>query len=107
MIFVGMVVSIPFFDSVPELRDFCTGARMSEGENQQMLTAPVMARILLSCVLALLVNVSNYMLLGKATVFVQQVTGMPCLFVVVLIYYATDYEACQNSFGSRVRLLLI
>jgi hypothetical protein len=74
LIFGGMLVCIPIFDSFKELGEYCTGAHMAEDADQRMLTAPVLGRILLSCFLALLVNVSNYLLIGKATVLIQQVS---------------------------------
>ena len=73
LIFAGMVICIPIFDSMKELAEFCTGAHMSEDADQRMLTAPILGRILLSCFLALLVNISNYLLIGKSTMVLQQV----------------------------------
>ena len=52
-------MAIPVFDSVTELMDFATGARMAEDANAKMLTAPVLMRILISGLMALMVNVSN------------------------------------------------
>lgn len=60
LITLGMLVMCPMFDNVQALMEF-------------EYTTPCMARIALSCVFALGVNVSNYVVLGKTSPLTYQV----------------------------------
>lgn len=59
---LGMLIMCPFFDDVTKLSNF-------------EYTVPCVLRILLSCVFALGVNISNYLVLGKTSPLTYQVLG--------------------------------
>ena len=60
LITLGMLIMCPMFDNVQALMEF-------------EYTAPCVSRIALSCVFALGVNVSNYVVLGKTSPLTYQV----------------------------------
>ena len=60
---VGLACLAPVFDSMERLASFASGAALQEG--RRLLTAPKLFRILLSCVLALVVNISNDAVVSK------------------------------------------
>jgi len=62
LIFVGMLILCPMFDDTTELANFS-------------YTTPCVLRILLSCFLALGVNITNYLVLGKLGPLPYQVVG--------------------------------
>eukprot|EP01041_Mallomonas_annulata_P005772 gene5772-11665_t len=72
LITIGMAVMCPFFDDVPALlkHEYTTGC---------------IIRILVSCVFALGVNISNYLVLGKTSPLTYQVLGhMKTVLILVL-----------------------
>merc|ERR1712070_1124321 len=90
-----------------ELAEFCTGAHMSEDADQRMLTAPILGRILLSCFLALLVNISNYLLIGKSTMVLQQMMShLKTILVVAFGFFMfTPRSVTLNLLGVVVALI--
>jgi hypothetical protein len=60
LITVGMVMLMPVFDNLTRLRAY-------------EMAAPVALRIAISCVLALAVNITNYLVLGKTDPLTYQV----------------------------------
>ena len=62
IISIGMAIMCPFFDDVPSLLKY-------------EYTHGCVMRILISCVFALGVNISNYLVLGKTSPLTYQVLG--------------------------------
>jgi len=62
VIALGMLIMCPFFDDVQALWNF-------------QYTTPCVMRIMVSCVFALGVNISNYLVLGKTSPLTYQVLG--------------------------------
>ena len=62
IITIGMIIMCPIFDDVYKLYNF-------------QYTAPCVMRILLSCIFALGVNISNYLVLGRTSPLTYQVLG--------------------------------
>ncbi|KAG5176657.1 triose-phosphate transporter family-domain-containing protein [Tribonema minus] len=62
LITVGMLLMMPLFDDLTRLSAF-------------ELTRPVVVRIAVSCVMALAVNITNYLVLGKTDPLTYQVLG--------------------------------
>ena len=60
---LGLACLAPVFDSMERLAAFASGEALQEG--RRLLTAPKLFRILLSCVLALVVNISNDSFVSK------------------------------------------
>ncbi len=80
MISFGMLVMCPFFDDVDELRAF-------------EFTAPCLLRIGLSCVFAIGVNVSNYLVIGKTSPLTYQVLGhLKTILILVLGFTVFNKE---------------
>jgi len=73
LISIGMLIMCPFFDDVQALVKY-------------QYTWPCVVRIALSCVLALGVNISNYLVLGKTSPLTYQVGDRFCFFTLKCSY---------------------
>lgn len=73
LISVGMLVLAPFFDDLGALQTFLSGT--GEGEEGSSSKVALLGWIMISCVLALGVNMSNYLVLGKSSPLTYQVLG--------------------------------
>lgn len=77
LICVGMLLLAPFFDNLPEFYAFLRGKAltMADGSESPSSNAVVLMWVFMSCLLALGVNVSNYLVLGKTSPLTYQVLG--------------------------------
>lgn len=81
LIAVGMLIMIPFFDNVKYLM-------VTE------FSVPLIAHVLLTCFLALGVNISNYLVLGKTSPLTYQVLGhLKTVMILVLGFVVFRYKA--------------
>lgn len=72
LIAVGMLIMCPFFDDVQRLRSFDYATRCQ-------------VNIGISCIFALGVNISNYLVLGKTSPLTYQVLGhLKTIFIIIL-----------------------
>uniref|UniRef100_A0A7S3UUW0 Sugar phosphate transporter domain-containing protein n=1 Tax=Heterosigma akashiwo TaxID=2829 RepID=A0A7S3UUW0_HETAK len=94
LIAAGMLLLLPLFDSVAELRS-------------ATLTAGGAGRLLLSCVFALGVNISNYLVLGKTSPLTYQVLGhfKTILIILLGIFLFNKATDSRNILGIAIALL--
>ena len=80
LVTIGMLVFIPFFHDVHELA-------------QVDVSVPMLAHIFWSCVLALGVNVTNFLILGKTSPLAYQVLGhLKTTVILILGFLVFKYE---------------
>lgn len=80
IISIGMLVLCPFFDDIYALREF-------------QFTTPCLLRIALSCIFAIGVNVSNYLVIGKTSPLTYQVLGhLKTVLIIVLGFTVFNKE---------------
>ncbi|KAJ8608871.1 hypothetical protein CTAYLR_005257 [Chrysophaeum taylorii] len=94
LIAIGMLALCPIFDDIAALRAF-------------QWTVPVVRDILLSCVLALGVNITNYLVLGKTSPLTYQVVGhlktiLTITFGIFILRHPTN---SKNIFGIFIAML--
>ncbi len=94
IIALGMLVLCPFFDDIDGLRQF-------------MFTTPCLLRIFISCLFALGVNISNYIVLGKTSPLTYQVLGhlKTVLILVLGVVMFNKQLDLRNSLGIFVAML--
>jgi len=73
---LGMLVMCPFFDDLNKLSTF-------------QYTTPCVIRIVVSCVFALGVNISNYLVLGKTSPLTYQVLGHLKTVLILVLGFTT------------------
>jgi solute carrier family 35, member E3 len=90
----GMLVLCPFFDDIDGLRRY-------------MFTTPTLLRIALSCVFALGVNISNYLVLGKTSPLTYQVLGHMKTILIILLGFVMfgKKPEIRNVLGIFVAML--
>ena len=76
----------PFFDDIYALREF-------------QFTTPCLLRIALSCIFAIGVNVSNYLVIGKTSPLTYQVLGH-LKTVLIIVRYVNDVVVCLEGYIS-------
>ena len=85
LIAMGMLVLTPMFDNVKYLV-------------QSEFSIPLINHILISCVLALGVNISNYLVLGKTSPLTYQVLGhLKTMLILVLGFVIFQYQSNMRS----------
>ena len=85
IIMLGMMILIPFFDDIDKLMNY-------------NWTWEVVCSILLSCILALGVNVSNYLVLGKTSPLTYQVLGhVKTILLLIISFYLFSYRLEKNN----------
>lgn len=85
LIATGMLVLTPFFEDVRVLKD-------------SDFSMPLIYHILISCLLALGVNVSNYLVLGKTSPLTYQVLGhLKTIMILVLGFVIFKYQSDAKS----------
>jgi len=94
IIAVGMLLMIPIFDDLTAFQE-------------TELTAPVMLRLFLSCLFALGVNITNYLVLGKTGPLTYQVLGHFKTILIIVIGVTLFNKAINpwNLFGIAVALM--
>ena len=85
IIMLGMMILIPFFDDIDNLMNY-------------NWTWEVVSCILLSCCLALEVNISNYLVLGKTSPLTYQVLGhVKTILLLIISFYLFSYKLEKNN----------
>lgn len=80
LVTIGMLVSVPFFHDVQQLAEV-------------EFSAPLLAHIFWSCVLAFAVNVTNYLILGKTSALAYQVLGhLKTILILILGFVVFNYQ---------------
>ena len=93
LIAVGMLIMCPMFDNIPNLINF-------------QYTTPCIIRIIVSCVFALGVNVSNYIVLGKTNPLTYQVLGH-LKTVLILVLGFTFFNVSVFDANDKLHFVLI
>lgn len=94
LIATGMLLMVPMFDDLRLL-------------HQSEFSATLLTHIILSCFLALGVNISNYLVLGKTSPLTYQVLGhLKTIMILVLGFVIFKYESNPRvTFGIMVALI--
>jgi solute carrier family 35, member E3 len=94
IILVGMLIMCPFFDDTTALSAY-------------VYSTPALGRIILSCIFALGVNISNYLVLGKLGPLTYQVVGhLKTILILVLGFIMFNKIADgRNIFGIFIAMI--
>ena len=91
---LGMIILCPFFDDMPRLANF-------------VYTPSCLARIFVSCLFALGVNISNYLVLGMTSPLTYQVLGhLKTVLIIVLGFLMFNKKAdTRNIIGIGIAMV--